>query len=183
MAASITKVDDNINNRNKQNGIRGPVRIPCGGYNRIIEDSSFKVEESRTTEFNLELEGNINVNNNDMDCDIQTKATLEIEEGTKASKELQKIMSKGDSMTKEEKETSIVLPINISAHLVSAEFGLKDTDAESDSPQANTTVSNDDYKKDVLKESIGNMFNNFQGAVHSGHEKAKENNKEKLSLE
>ncbi|XP_045799780.1 probable WRKY transcription factor protein 1 [Trifolium pratense] len=33
--------------------------------------------------FNLELEGSFNVNNNDMDCDIQTEATPEIGEETK----------------------------------------------------------------------------------------------------
>ncbi|PNX58997.1 hypothetical protein L195_g059466, partial [Trifolium pratense] len=33
--------------------------------------------------FNLELEGSFNENNNGMDCDIQTEATPEIDEGTK----------------------------------------------------------------------------------------------------
>jgi len=43
--------------------------------------------------------------------------------------------------------------------------------------QESTAVGNDDHKQNVLKKSKDNMSNNSQGAVNSGHGKAKENNK------
>ena len=67
----------------------------------------------------------------------------------------------------------------------------RNTDVESDStlsddePEEDVlkesigNMSNNDYGKNVLKESKDNMSNNSQGAVNSGHGKAKENNKGK----
>jgi len=55
----------------------------------------------------------------------------------------------------------------------------RNTNVQSDPSQANTAVGNDDYGQNVLKESKENMSNNSQGAVNSGHGKAKESNKTK----
>jgi hypothetical protein len=54
------------------------------------------------------------------------------------------------------------------------------TNVESDPSQASAEVGNDDqHEKNILKESKDDMSNNSQGAVNSGHGKAKENNKGK----
>jgi hypothetical protein len=55
----------------------------------------------------------------------------------------------------------------------------RNTNVESDPSQVSTAVGNDDHRQNVLMESKGNVSNNSQAPVNSGHEKAKENNKGK----
>lgn len=97
-------------------------------------------------------------------------------------KQLRASMNMSDSVI--EKDTVIVLSKKIRSGRSKVEHILyqlnlvqRNTNVESDPSQASTAVGNDDHKQNVLKESKGNVSNNSQGPVNSGHEKAKENNK------
>ncbi|KAK2383849.1 P-loop containing nucleoside triphosphate hydrolase superfamily protein [Trifolium repens] len=102
-------------------------------------------------------------------------------------KQLRAAMSMSDSMI--EKNTLIVLSKKILSRrskvgdiLCQLKLACQrcNTNAESDPSQASAEVGNDDqHEQNSLKESKDDMSNNSQGAVNSGHGKAKENNKGK----
>ncbi|GAU13758.1 hypothetical protein TSUD_82670 [Trifolium subterraneum] len=76
-------------------------------------------------------------------------------------------------LSRRSKVTDILYQLNLACQK-------SNTNAESDPSHARVEVGNDDpHKQNILKESKDGMSNNSQGAVNSGHGKAKGKNKSK----